>query len=841
MIRSFFILLFSIVCLNFNAQSFYTYSGIVFDNQTNSPLADVSVSVLDTERGVLTDEDGRFQIKARLGERIVFSFLGYKTQTVEATASTSLQINLRQEARQLKEVVVKRNRYSNKNNPAVQLIRNVIDRKDDNQKMVASCSHVKKYEKTLFAINDITESVKKQKAFRKLDFLFANTDTTKLPGKEVLPFYINEKISDLFFTKSPKREKEIVDARQMVKIKWFDIDDEGLAEYMNYLYQDINIYDDNIFFLTNSSLGPLAKIAPNFYRYYIVDTLLVGQDECIKVFYAARNKNDLLYTGHLYVTTDGDYAIRKAEIGLDKRVNINWVRGVNLVQEFEKSSHRGWALSESRLLIDFFLINQFVGILGERYQRFEEKTTDSLSASIDTIISGSYQEVSDSAYSRSPQYWETHRLTPLNRSEIATYSAMDSLQNMRVFKAIMRTGGILGSGFVPVCKYFDLGPIFGLYGYNRTEGHRTRLGIRTTDSLSMWFNLQAYAAYGFGDKQWKYFARTYFSFNHNSYYLYPKRGLSLTYKYDIHKPGDDFGFNSTTLFQSISGRNHFRHYYTEEASIEHVYEFDFNFSYLVGFKYKIQRPGGELYFNKTDYLSHVNTISLLNMSEAYISLRYAPFEKFYQGKKSRNRIRNPYPVLQLSYNVGQKIWGNHYNYHKLKFNYSQRIYLSVAGYLDVELEAGKVFGTVPFPYLTTFETNQNFWWKDAYQLMNYLEFVSDQYLSLSIDLRPKGFFFDKIPGLNYLHLHEILGVKVLWGNVAKNNDPKTNSDLLRLPINVDGTPMTYMFGKIPYVEMTAGIGNIFKLINVCYVHRFTYLNNVNAPKWAIRIGFDLTF
>ena len=98
----------------------------------------------------------------------------------------------------------------------------------------------------------------------------------------------------------------------------------------------------------------------------------------------------------------------------------------------------------------------------------------------------------------------------------------------------------------------------------------------------------------------------------------------------------------------------------------------------------------------------------------------------------RDRIPSKYPVIQLGYTIGSKLLGNDYNYQRLGMGIGRRFYLSIIGYTDVSLEAGKIFGKVPFPLLFIHNANQSYAYEtSSFNMMNFMEFVSDKYVSLA--------------------------------------------------------------------------------------------------------------
>jgi hypothetical protein len=158
------------------------------------------------------------------------------------------------------------------------------------------------------------------------------------------------------------------------------------------------------------------------------------------------------------------------------------------------------------------------------------------------------------------------------------------------------------------------------------------------------------------------------------------------------------------------------------------------------------------------------------------------------------------------------------------------------------LEAGSILGKVPYPLLNIHRANQSYVYdKFSYNLMNFMEFMSDRYVAFNIDHSFYGFFLNKIPLLRRLKLREYATVKVLYGSVRPENRPVEGSGLYYLPTNVDGSTASYLFQSKPYIEASLGVGNIFKLLRIDVVRRFTYLDHPGAPEFGIRGQVDVSF
>jgi hypothetical protein len=821
-----------------------TIKGKVMDAQTREAIPFAYIIIVGTESGAVTDIDGNFTIRANtMRFNIKVSSIGYKTDTIQINAdqSSNLKIKLAIDTKLLNEVVIKsgKRNYRNRNNPSVELIEKVIANKASNKLEELEYYENEKYEKILFALSDLKPEFKQKKAFNKFQFVFENTDTSMLKGKEVLPIYLKESISEYYFRKSPKSEKEVIKANKMVSFDGY-LNDQGVAEYLKYMYQDINIYDNNVTFLTNQFLSPVALSAPTFYRYYIIDTTMVAGDHCVKMFFSPRNKTDLLFQGYLYIMLDSSYAIRQIEMSVNKDINLNWVKDVNILQKFEKIQNEGWLLTSDDIKIDFGLTQTGSGIFGRRTVSYKNYAFDS--TKVEIALKEREQVVHDSVNIYNNDYWEIHRHLQLSKSEKGTYYVIDSVQKVPSFKRAMDLASLVLFGFKDF-GYFEIGPVNTFYSYNPIEGARARFGSRSTPKLSQKLNLETYMAYGFRDEKYKYYLGSTWSLTPNTIYEFPVKYLKISYQKETKIPGQDLQFvQEDNILLSIKRGVNDKLFYNKTFKIEHLNEFANHFSYTIGYQFSNETPRGNLFFNYSDYQLLQNDKQSIDISELYLNLRYAPHEQFYQGKLYRTPILNKYPVFELQYYVGSKLLSNDYNYQRLRLTVNKRFYPTILGYTDVVWESGKIFGRVPYPMLSIHRANQTYSYQIlSYNMMNFLEFVSDQYTSLNIDHCFNGFFFNKIPIIKRLKLRELISCKILYGNVTKSNNPDYHNDLFKYPVGDDGTPITYTLERKPYIEASVGVGNIFKLLRVDVVKRLTYLDHPDVADWGIRLRFKFDF
>ena len=423
----------------------------------------------------------------------------------------------------------------------------------------------------------------------------------------------------------------------------------------------------------------------------------------------------------------------------------------------------------------------------------------------------------------------------------------DSLTGMSSYKRLLRVINLFLAGYVTFNKY-EFGPAGSFYSFNPVEGFRLRFGGRTTPQLSKRIYFETYAAYGFKDTKWKGYLGVTYSLNNKSIYAYPLNYIRVSAQRETKIPGEELQFvEEDNFFLSFKHGNNDKWLYNDYYRIDYVHEFPNHFSYTLGFKNWKQQPAGEIQYTKIVNTDSVNVPSLTT-SELSLTLRWAPNEQFYQGRVYRTPIINKYPIFTFRYIAGIKgLVGGEYNYQNLDLRIEKRIYYPQIGYTDAIFEGGYIFNQLPYPLLTIHRANQTYAYQlNSYNLMNFLEFASDHFAGVTLDHHFNGFIFNRVPLLRKLKLREALSLKVLYGGLRSENDPSKNPDnpnIYQFLKDANGNPQTFSLNHGPYIEGSVGVGNIFKLLRVDYVRRFTYLNNQTTPKplaWGIRalVKFD---
>lgn len=824
--------------------------GRVLDGDTFEPIPYASIVIAGADDvGTSSDDEGQFNLLIPAPTmKVVVSSVGYGSEEIVLSQEKEQYHQVFLYATNAIEAVTVRApklKYSNKNNPAVELIRKVVEHRDQNRLTGQSYAEYDQYEKITLGLSNLDEKFKNRRVFKNYQFLFQEDDSVK-DGKSgyILPAFIEEKASKIYYRKDPNTKKSYVLAENQATFDPQFVDNEGLSNYFNRLYHDVEIYDNNIMILNNQFLSPIANSAPTFYRYYITDTIKTAEPHLVELSFFPRNRTDMLFIGKLYITLDGRYAVQHATMTVSNDINLNFVRDLDIELSFDKDNESKYFLRKSTLSMDFALTEKGKGIRGKRTVLFSNFLNGIQRP--DSVYHGSASVMAQAPAPVVPDSsdWANLRPEPLSENEVAIYQNIEGLNTMSSFKRFMDISALVLSGYKQAGP-LEIGPVNTFYSYNPIEGLRLRLGGRTTESFSQRFYAEGFTAYGTEDQRWKYFVSGYYALNNKSVFRFPQHYLRISASHDTKIPGQDLEFiqEDNILLSFKRGENR-SFLYNDLYDLEYKAEFRGNFAVTGGLSILRQAPAGILTFQQRFENGALQNITALNTTELRVGLRYAPNEAFYQGKIYRTPIYNEYPVFNLQYRQGLAGFLNgEYSYHNFSASAFKRFWLSQLGYADVTLDGSYIIGdNLPFPLLTMHRANQSYAYQlNSYNLMNFLEFVSDRHAAINVQYYMNGFLFNKIPMLKRLKLREVFSFKGIYGGLRDTNNPDLNEQVYAWQTNLDGRQSSFTFGRDPYMEASFGVANIFKVLRVDAVKRLNYLDHPQAPNWGIRARIKVEF
>ncbi|MBK8557582.1 MAG: hypothetical protein IPL65_18340 [Lewinellaceae bacterium] len=517
--------------------------------------------------------------------------VGYFPDTLRFRSDTvrMLFIQLQPEIKTIKEVTIKPKRYRNKDNPAVELIQQVIAHRDDNRVENLQTYQEEQYEKVLIGLSNLPEKVRNSKVLKSWAFALNNTDTSKLDDKSIVPLFLQENLQTFYSKSDPKISKKYISASKSVQFPGY-LDQEGISKGLQYLNQDISLYDNYITLLTDHFMSPIANAAPLFYRYYPMDTLEMNGSKVVRLAFYPRNKTDMLLQGDLYVALDSTFPVTKAVFTVNPNINLNWVNTLDLAQEFARLPSGKWILSEEKYRLEFGLNKKGIGVYADRYvshrdMRINPDLDDSIFKPADAVVylPGALQQDST--------FWTENRHTTLTQIEESTYVNMDSLQQTKLYKNTSKIALIAAVGYIPIKKTIEIGPISTLYAFNQVEGDRIRIGGRTASAFSTKFRVEGHVAYGFKDQRWKYDVGGVYALNGTAHNKFPTNLIRTKYSKDLTIPGQLLTqINANSILTSFVRGTNDRFLYTDRFNFQYEREFQNHFSYTAGIEHLELRP-----------------------------------------------------------------------------------------------------------------------------------------------------------------------------------------------------------------------------------------------------------
>ncbi len=821
--------------------------GIVRDSLTTAGIPYASVVLVGPNTGVVADERGIFEMSVTdiRSRSIKVSCVGYESKVVPlGTNSFNLyDVSLSALPTELKEVVVGRSKYSKKNNPALDFARRLRDRSSlTDPRAKHDYYSYDKYERISLGLNDFDPSDDNNAMLRKFAFLKEHVDTSEVSGKPVLNVSVKEKNSRVFFRRSPRSEKEDVVAYRSVGVDEIATQ-ENVRTLLEDMLREVDLYGDDIELLGNRFVSPLSRLAPDFYKFYLVDTVAVDGDSCVALAFYPHNKASFGFNGHVYVPVgDSTMFIRRVEMSVPRDINLNFIENMHISQDFSRAPDGSRLKNFDDLMLEIKVMPGTPGLYTRRSLAF---TGHDFKQPADTSIFsfGGKERMSAIALDRDDDYWKTSRTIAMSRGEDRTSLLLQRLRSVPLYYWSEKVLKILFSGYVRTGgadSRFDIGPVNTFASYNGLEGLRLRFGGMTTANLSPRWFAKAYGAYGFRDHKWKYGAEVEYSFHDKLYHAreFPVHSLRLTHSYDVDRPGQHYLFtNADNFVLSLKRMSDRRDTYRRLTKLDYTLELHNNFSLVASVANTRQEA--------THYLPFIdgygNSIGHFTENTVALQLRYAPGEKFYQTKSTRVPVNLEAPVFVLThtYSPAGKL-GSRFGINKTEMNISKRFWLSVFGYVDAFVGGGHVWGKSCF--LDLFIPNANLSYTiqpQSFALMDPMEFVNSSYVSWDVTYWLNGALLNLVPGVKKLKLREVVGFRGLYGGLNRRNTPgEENPELLVFPLNAD----TRKMDQGPYMEISAGLDNILRCIRVDYVWRLSYRRTpYPIDHSGVRVALHFTF
>ena len=725
-------------------------------------------------------------------------------------------------------------------------------------------------------------SIGEDSTFVRVDSVVLRRDTAvaKKNRTPILTLSIRETLADEYNQVYPRRERKVITAK-----RWEGFDDvlsnPGMASSLEAMFQPINIFANDINLMLNRFVSPLSSsLAVSYYHYYIMDTIMIDTTQCIDLAFVPVNSESFGFTGHLYIAHDGSYALKRYKINVPPKINLNWLSHLSIEETFDKLDNGKWISRQVDTHARFAIRKKSKHNIYARQTRYFDKYELGIKIPEKMFYMTGATITQEGANKVKRSAWDTLRPIALTDKETLVDSLDAELMKVPKFRFLKNTLDDLINEYIPTSRErnkskWDFGPIFHVISYNEQEGVRLRAGGMTTANQNPnWFTSH-YVAYGFTDKRVKGGITALYSFNKKDYHPYQslRHYLSLTLSYDLEELGQSYRvLDRDHIFMSIKFNYKAKPMmYVTRARLKYEKEWANQLSLLTWVEAMNCQPNGSSGAGNDRWAAPRFDRSPLTMSfikrnadgtilgetpfyhdyQWVFQLRYSPGGFIYndrQGIESPFNLWKDAPVFRFTNEMGF-ISEDKYFYNRIQFTAEKRFWLSAFGHIDISADMGYIAAKkVPFTKLFIPMSNQSILMDPkAFSLMQPMEFLMDRYVSCHITYYMKGWLFNRIPGIRKLKLREIVSFHALAGYLGDRNNPYKTDGLYEFPYSYypkgSDTPVraktTFADGKynyMPYMEITAGIENIFKLIRIEYVRRLTHIQGLSAwQKNSIRI------
>ncbi len=772
--------------------------GTVYDSRTGQPIENANVYYRGTSIGCATNEEGVFMVRGDLDRKhtLVVSAIGYRTQRfpIDPGMSAGVQVEMTERNTELEDVFVTPGA-----NPALPLMERVRAKRDDNDVTLnEKTSYDLKENKSLF-ISDIQQKHLQRALWKSLRRGMLTAEDSSL----LLPLY-NSQFTYSVQGRTIRQTGTPVQHSAVLTDDNYSVLLDGTGSKLNFYRNTISIYG-------KSFISPLASSGNAHYRYWLADSTLTEENRKLYVVhFRSKNSFEPSFNGEMTIDS-ATCALRFLQASVPQEVSVNYLRSLQVSQVYGE---------------DNILQSENFSTL------FDFAIKADTSHIFPTVLLQKSVQRTDQPFSLQPTTI-TDSLPQLQHEQIMS-DAMDSLDQLPVVKVAKFAAHIIYTGNVPTGTCVDIGNVAEVAKYTRHEGIHVGIPLTTNERFSKYVELSGYVGYGFRDRAAKGKGQVRVKLPTE------RRHLIGTYYWDHYVWTDVsvmdhlmrensvfYGEQDFThlLFGSLWYNNQTANTATRCREFRLWTENDWADGVETQFDFRTGRMG-----YGSPYVGYFN-IPSYRYYTLQAGLRLGWHERHVDMFMRRYHVHNRYPVVRLMAEMGswqldgmeqQRLYG------RLGILVQQTVGLGMLGKLDYMSQAGVVLGKVPYPLLEHFVGNQSYTY-DPYRftLMDSYQYAADYYIFGHFHWNMEGAIFNRIPGIRYLHLRELVELKVAYGGLR--NDHSTV-----LPL-----PETIRSMKVPYIEAGIGIGNILRFADVYAVFRLTNIKDTQTPWWGIRARFSL--
>jgi len=819
-------LLFSFFAVTLFSQT-TTVQGRVTDSETGLPIPYVTITFRNTLTGTISDSTGVYKLVSKNKiDSIQFSAVGYINQIfrVLPLKVMELQVKMKPEVIKIQDVNIRPD-----DGPVRRIMNEMVERKKENNPAKYPRYSYRKYTKWEYHLNNVGAKMINLKAFRNDQSLFK----TDVDNSKYLPIYFSEQIVYNEIQRNPLKQKSTVLADKTSGVGV--LDDYEISGYTSALDIEMNFYDNFINLFAQNFVSPLADNGWFYYKYFLADSTMKNGYKEYRIEFFPRRTGDKVFKGYL-ITSTKNYSVVEIDGKLATTSNLNFLKEMRL-----KSNYQFAADS-----IPFFQRNQIDAIFNYvPLKNNPSKKPISLfftqSAVVDSVSVNQEQDVKLSAGAgryetvklpgsteRDKDYWDSHRLEELNSREKMISATIDSVSQIKAIKFADNIARMSMTGYYDLGR-FEFGPYASAINTNKVEGLHLFAGFRTSSEISTRYMIWGGLGYGFLNKKINGIAGVGYKFP-----TINRQIIKLSYDDKIVRSGESekllflyenaLSPTENNLVSQVFKRSELDELFREQK-LAAAYEYEWHPGFMNKLSVNYTRHFSPEFY---PFMRGGNPVDHVSAVDFSVDTRFSWKEKVIDDKFLRVYMNTDYPVIHISVGGGKVFYSGRDNYYGHVFTTVEHYWKIGQTALNYAVEAGIYFGKLPYTMLDIPRGNETAgYFSYDFNMLNYMEYVHDKYLHCYTEYHLNGFIFNRLPVLKKIGLREVFSAK---GMVGSFNDQ--NQQIVELPSSI--TKM-----KNPYLELGAGIENIFRLFRVEGVWRVTPKSVLGVPTFGIRAKFEI--
>ncbi len=815
-----------LLCVFYASAQTKILKGKVIDVDNKEPLAFVNVVSADNPSvGISTDTLGYFNLEVpATTNRLTISFIGYETLEITYSKGQNREakiIELTPLVNEMDEISVRPGK-----NPAHVLLGLIRDNRKKNDPDNIDPLDVMVYNHTTVAMENLDKEAMQSKVLLGLDKSLIKLDDTTM----LMPMVVSEELLNIKRDFNNKINQQQQVSHSNNGLSFFNSPD--MMAFVAPITDRVNFYQNYIHIMNRDFASPLAFNAPINYRMFITDTALVNNKTQYKIVFESRHEKDLAFNGYFWVES-GTYAVTEIYADLNQHANVNLVKKLRVHNVFEPYNDSLWFYKKQDVQISF------------KYQ-LSDDTTQKKVTMVASKLAGYHSKdempeeltsipVRNNLYTPSRAQREDMLNHYRNIEPDTMFSRMNySLWAMKQNPFIHQVEKLLDMGLKGYYKagIIDVGPFLDIYRKNAIEGDRFSLPLRTSEQFAENFSIGGYYGYGLRDKKSKYGANLYIK---HPATLYDVVGLQYWNDVTIVGHNDHLSLvkeNSYTYGEDNLISAMFQINENTNMSAKRQFAAFWEHDWTRGITQKIKYENNRVYEQSefVPFTSGENSIPFIDYQEISLNTRFSFNEDYYDAYFHRLYFGNRYPVINLKLAAGRYYTGlEANNYYSVHMAYKHKLIFGSV-FLRYMVEAGHIFGEVPFPLLELHRGNETYGYARYYfNLLQNMEYASDTYATLHSTLYLNGLILNKVPLIKHLEMREVVSFKAIAGTLTQDHQ------------SIMDYPETLGPVQSPYAEVGVGITNLFKILRIEYVMRLTDTDKEGVLKDGVRFRIEFTF